>query len=135
MRLFSEKPALIGFLLWMLVACGCVKGNPASDTGDPGNPFGPTSVTIRPLAYVPDIQPILYSDCIQCHSAFDARGNYSVSTYAAAISGQRPGDARSSLVVDCAPGGSMYPYFSGDRTAKATMIFRWAVVYDFAQSR
>jgi len=33
-------------------------------------------------------------------------------------------------VVDCAPGGSMYRYFTGDAVTKATLVFRWMVVYD-----
>jgi hypothetical protein len=109
-----------------------------TDTGDPGFPFGPSNAPVRPLAYVQDIKPILDADCSYCHSSFDARGNYSVSTYADVLSGQRPGDAKSSLVVDCSPGGSMYGYFSyfrGDPVTKATEIFRWLVYYDAANSR
>ena len=49
-------------------------------------------------------------------------------TYAAATSGQRPGDAQQLVVVDCSPGGSMYRYFTGDAVTKATMVFRWMVV-------
>jgi hypothetical protein len=114
---------------------GCVKGNPASDTGDPGFPFGPVAIGTEPLAYVQDIQPIFSSDCLSCHSSFNARGNYSVSTYASAIQGQQAGNAQSSVVVDCAPGGSMYRYFSGDAVTKATEVFRWVVVYNMAQTR
>ena len=43
---------------------------------------------------------------------------------------QRPGDASSPVVVDCSPGGSMYRYFTGDAVTKATMVFRWMVVYN-----
>jgi hypothetical protein len=118
-----------------LFVSACVRGGPATDTSDPGFPFGPTSLTVRPLAYNQDIKAILDSDCSQCHSRGDARGDYSVSTYDSTISDQRAGDARSSLVVDSSPGGSMYQYWSGDRTTRATMIFRWAVVYNLAQSR
>jgi len=124
-----------GTVAFAALAAGCVKGGPATDTSDPGFPFGPTSLTVRPLAYVQDIKPILDSDCSQCHGRGETRGDYSVSTYASTIDGQRAGDARSSLVVDSSPGGSMYQYFSGDATTRATMIFRWAVVYNFAQSR
>jgi hypothetical protein len=113
----------------------CVKANPATDTGDPGFPFGPSAVGVQPLAYVQDIKPIFDVDCASCHTTNNARGNYSVSTYAEAVSGQRPGDASSSVVVDCAPGGSMYRYFSGDAQTKATEVFRWIVVYNAAQSR
>jgi hypothetical protein len=122
----------------LVVACGwsaCVQGRRATDTGDPGFPFGPTAIGVQPLAYVPDIKPILDSDCLSCHSSRNARGNYSVDTYAAVMNGQNPGDASRSLVVDCAPGGSMYRYFSGDATTKATEIFRWMVYYNAAQTR
>jgi hypothetical protein len=113
----------------------CVQRQSATDTGDPGFPFGPSAVGVQPLAYIPDIKPILDRDCLSCHSDRNARGNYSVSSYAAAVSGQTAGDARSPLVVDCAPGGSMYQYFNGDATTEATEIFRWVVVYNAAQTR
>ena len=114
---------------------GCVQGQPATDTGDPGFPFGPSAIGVQTLAYMPDLKPILDSDCASCHSQARTAGNYSVATYANVMSGQRPGDASSSLVVDCSPGGSMYRYFSGDAVTKATMVFRWMVVYDALQSR
>ena len=116
-------------------ASACVQGQKASDTGDPGFPFGPSAVGTQSLAYVQDIKTILDRDCLSCHSSRDARGNYSVSTYADTINGQTRGDARSSLVVTCAPGGSMYGYFSGDAVTKATEVFRWMVVYNAAQTR
>jgi hypothetical protein len=116
-------------------AASCIRGQRASDTGDPGLPFGPTFVGITPLAFVQDIKPIFDHDCLTCHSARDSRGNYSVGSYADAMSGQRPGNAQSSVVVDCSPGGSMYRYFSGDAITKATMVFRWIVVYNGAETR
>jgi hypothetical protein len=119
----------------VILTDGCVKGSPASDTADPGFPFGPSAIGIQPLSYDQDLKPIFNSDCFSCHSSFDRRGNYSVSTYADVMQGQRPGDARSSLVVDCSPGGSMYPYFGGDALTKATEVFRWMVVYNGAQTR
>ena len=113
----------------------CVQGQPASDTGDPGFPFGPSAIGTQTLAYVQDIKPILDKDCLSCHSQRETRGNYSVETYADVMADQHPGDARSSLVVDCSPGGSMYRYVSGDATTKATMVFRWMVYYNALQSR
>ena len=115
--------------------CACVQGQQAADTGDPGFPFGPSAIGTETLAYVQDIKPILDRDCLSCHGARDARGNYSVATYQAVMAGQQPGDARSSLVVDCSPGGSMYGYFSGDAVTKATMVFRWMVYFNALQSR
>jgi hypothetical protein len=123
-------------LLAAALAVGaCVQGQKATDTGDPGFPFGPSAIGAQTLAYVQDIKPILDRDCLNCHGQREARGNYSVATYADVMNGQHPGDARSSLVNDCSPGGSMYGYFTGDATTKATMVFRWMVYYNALQSR
>ena len=118
-----------------LLASGCVQGQRATDTGDPGFPFGPTTVGAQTLAYVQDIKPILDRDCLSCHRSGRDEGDYSVSTYTDVLSGQHAGDARSSLVVTCAPGGSMYRYLSGDSVTSATMLFRWMVYYNGRQSR
>jgi mono/diheme cytochrome c family protein len=98
-------------------------------------PFGPTSIGAQPLAYQQDVKPIFDRDCLSCHGARRAAGNYSVETYTATMAGQRPGDASSSVVVDCSPGGSMYRYFSGDAVTEATIVFRWMVYYNGQQSR
>jgi len=128
--------ALALALLASIVVTSCVSSKPATDLADPGLPFGPTAVnTSVPVAFVQDIKPIFDRDCVECHEGREARGGYSTSSYAAAMAGQRPGDARSSVVRDCAPGGSMYIYFSGDAVAKATLVFRWMVVNDGLQSR
>jgi hypothetical protein len=113
----------------------CLQSNRASDTGDPGFPFGPSAVGAQPLAYVQDIKPIFDADCFSCHNSRDARGSYSVSTYADVMRGQRPGDASSSVVVDCSPGRSMYGYFSRDAVTNATKVFRWMVYYNAAETR
>jgi hypothetical protein len=118
-----------------LLVSACVHGQQASDTGDPGFPFGPSAVGVQTLAYVQDIKPILDLDCASCHEVGRAQGNYSVASYGTVMNGQRPGDASSSLVVDSSPGGSMYRYFSGDAVTKATVIFRWMVYYNALESR
>jgi len=123
------------FLSAALSLGACVQGQKATDTGDPGFPFGPSSIGTQTLAYVQDIKLILDRDCLNCHSQRETRGNYSVATYSDVMKDQQPGDARSSLVVDCSPGGSMYGYFSGDATTKATAVFRWMVYYNALQSR
>jgi hypothetical protein len=125
---------------YVLVLCAptalaCVQGQRATDTGDPGFPFGPSAIGVQTLAYNQDVKAILDQDCSSCHSAFRAQGNYSVDTYAATMAGQRPGDASSSLVVDGSPGGSMYRYWTGDATTKATIVFRWMVYYNALQNR
>src|SRR5216684_8842595 len=89
--------------LLMVTACcatACVQGQVATDTGDPGFPFGPSTVGPQTLAYVQNIKPIFDLDCASCHGVRENAGNYSVSTYANVLSGQRPGDARSPVVVD-----------------------------------
>lgn len=126
---------------WLLLASAafgvsaCVQGQRAADTGDPGFPFGPSAIGVQTVAYVQDIKPIFDRDCASCHGLRETAGNYSVRNYAEVMAGQRPGDARSSVVVDCSPGGSMYRYFSGDRVTEATMVFRWIVYYNALQSR
>ena len=134
--------AIGAWRVWRLVllstsalVCACVQGQPATDTGDPGFPFGPSAIGVQPIAYVQDIKPIFDRDCLNCHGGREAASNYSVRSYGTTVSGQRPGDASSKLVVDCAPGGSMYRYFTGDAVTKANLVFRWMVVYDGMQSR
>jgi hypothetical protein len=122
-------------LLAPLALSACVQGQKAADTGDPGFPFGPTSIGTQTLSYVQDIKPILDADCLSCHSSRDHQGNYSVSSYADVLNGQRPGDAKSSLVVTGSPGGSMYRYYTGDAVTKSTMVFRWLVYYNGLQAR
>src|SRR5205085_7197525 len=80
---------------WILLFCtafavsACVQSQRAIDTGDPGSPFGPSAVGAQTVAYVQDIKPIFDRDCLSCHGARDTAGNYSVSTYAKVIAGQR----------------------------------------------
>jgi hypothetical protein len=132
LRQHPAAPLLVGAALF---AAACVQGQRATDTGDPGFPFGPTAIGVQPLAYVQDIKPIFDRDCASCHGGRENAGGYSVRTYAATIAGQRPGDASSKVVVDCSPGGSMYRYFSGDAVTSATAVFRWMVYYHAAESR
>lgn len=134
-NVWRRGAGLAAIVAMAYLSSGCVQAQRATDTGDPGFPFGPSAIGVQPLAYIPDIKPILDRDCQSCHSSREARGNYSVADYAAVMSGQRPGDAKSSLVVDCAPGGSMYRYFNGDATTEATEIFRWVVYYNAASTR
>jgi hypothetical protein len=130
------KPSLVFFAFLAAVgSSACIQAEKAADTGDPGFPFGPTSIGVQPLAYTQDIKPILDRDCLSCHRQREARGNYSVDTYADVLSGQTVGDAKSSLVVTGSPGGSMYRYYSGDAVTKSTMVFRWLVYYDAQQTR
>ena len=139
-RLLTIGPLLRAWWVWALplsatfCLSACIQGQRASDSGDPGFPFGPSAIGVQKIAYVQDIKPVFDRDCAECHGARGS-GNYSVSTYANVMAGQTPGDARSSVVVDCAPGGSMYKYFRGDAVTEATMVFRWMVYYNGLQNR
>ena len=113
----------------------CIQVQKATDTGDPGFPFGPSAIGIQRLSYAQDIKPILDRDCLSCHSSRSARGSYSVTSYAEVLNGQTIGDAKSSLVVTGSPGGSMYQYYSGDAVTSSTMVFRWLVYYNALQTR
>jgi hypothetical protein len=135
MRRRVSGRALLVLFIGSIVVSACVRGQKATDTGDPGFPFGPTSIGAQSLAYTQDIKPIFDRDCLYCHSSRNARGNYSVTSYLDVINGQTPGNAQSSVVVDCAPGGSMYQYFSGDAVTEATEVFRWMVYYNAAETR
>src|SRR3954462_7344855 len=115
----AGRTALLLLLSTSALVSACVKRQPATDTGDPGFPFGPSAIGVQPIAYVQDIKPIFDRDCLSCHGGREAAGGYSVRSYANTIADQRPGDASSSVVVDCAPGGSMYGYFTGDAVSKA----------------
>lgn len=131
MLLLRTRVPLVACVVCALGAISaCVKAQRALDAGDPGFPFGPSAVGPGLLSYTQNIKPIFDTDCLSCHSAGNAQGGYSVSTYAATVAGQRPGDAASPLVVDCAPSGSMYHYFSGDAVTKATEVFRWMVYFN-----
>jgi hypothetical protein len=140
-RFLSQRFVSLSWWRWSLPAAAsifvfaCVQSHPASDMGDPGFPFGPSTVGVQPLAYVQDVKPIFDRDCLSCHGVRESAGGYSVRTYENVMNGQRPGDASSSVVVDCSPGGSMYRYFSGNAVNDATVVFRWMVYYNAAQSR
>jgi len=125
----------VGVLAASLAASSCVQAQPASDTGDPGFPFGPSAGGVQPLAYVQDIKPLLDQNCVECHGPGNEEGGYRVDTYAAVMLKQRPGDARSPIVVNVVPGGEMHQYWTGDRITKATMVFRWMVYYNAAETR
>jgi len=123
---------------WLLAIFGlsaCIQGRKATDTGDPGFPFGPSAIGVQSISYVQDVKPILDRDCGSCHGGREARGEYSIATYANVLSGQTIGDARSSLVVTGSPGGSMFQYYSGDAVTKSTTVFRWLVYYNALQTR
>jgi hypothetical protein len=58
-----------------------------------------------------------------------------MTSYAQVMRAVQPGNASSVLVVVTQRGGSMYPFFSGNRTAKAQMVRDWVVTDKAAQTR
>ena len=150
---------VVGLLL------GCVKTQPATDTGEirssstqssvtgptgaatpaatPGPTASPGTATPTPtatpsgptIAYTPDMQPIFASDCLVCHSDRNALGRYSMSTYVATMRAVTPGNASSTLVRVTQSNGSMYRYWSGDRQTKASRTRDWVVTNRAAQTR
>lgn len=157
------KPLPKVFVLVVGILVGCVKAQPATDTGGlttataaPSGPSTPATPSPTPasspaggvptptptpspggtgLAYTPDLQPIFASDCLVCHSDRNPLGRYSMSSYAAVMRAVTAGSASSSLVRTTQANGSMYRYWSGDRQAKAAMTRDWVVTYRAAQSR
>jgi hypothetical protein len=152
------KPYRTASVLFAGLAFGCVKAQPATDTGGinasssassvsgpsaaPTPTSSPGAATPTPspasgatLAYTPDLQPIFASDCLVCHSDRNPLGRYSMSSYAAVMKAVTPGSASSTLVRVTQSNGSMYRYWSGDRQAKATKTRDWVVTSRAAQTR
>ena len=145
-------------VLAALLACplvaGCVKANPPTDTGDvvttltsPSTPSsgatgatgstGPSTSTTA-LAYTPDIQALMQSDCVSCHGASRADGGVRLHTYAAVMTQVRAGNSSSRLVTSTRQNGSMYRYWSGSsatRQAKATQVQSWVVTFNAQETR
>ena len=111
-RRWPAAPLLIAAALF---TAACVQGQRATDTGDPGFPFGPDGDRRAADRLRPGHQADLRSRLRSCHGGRETRAAATrCDTYAATVDGQRPGDASSKVVVDCSPGGSMYRYFAGD---------------------
>lgn len=138
-------------LLVCPLVAGCVKAKPPTDTGDivtsitspstPGSGSTGTSGaagTTTALAYTPDIQALMQSDCVSCHGASRADGGVRLHTYAAVMTQVRAGSASSRLVTATRQNGSMYRYWSGTTTtrqAKASQVQSWVVTYNAQETR
>lgn len=140
-------------VLAALLACplvaGCVKANPPTDTGNvvttltsPSTPSSGTTgspgTATSALAYTPDIQALMQSDCVSCHGASRADGGVRLHTYAAVMTQVRAGNSSSRLITASRQNGSMYRYWSGTtatRQAKATQVQSWVVTFNAQESR
>lgn len=126
---------------------GCVKAQPATDTGDSvistaASPTSPTPTTPvtgdSTLAFNPDIKALLQTDCVNCHGASRADAGYRATTYAQTMAAVRAGSASSVLVQVTQSGGSMYRYWSGSTTtrqSKAAQLRSWVVNYNAQENR
>ncbi len=79
--------------------------------------------------------PIFNSDCVVCHGGSRPSAGYSMSTYAGVMRDVSPGNPNSRLVIWSLPGGSMYRYWTGNASQKASMVQQWVVTYNAQQSR
>lgn len=100
---------------------------PTPTPGPAATPAPAGGTTAAAVAWDPDIQPILASDCVRCHGY--------MSSYAGVLSVVTPGNANSALVTATRSGGSMYSHLSGDRAARSALIRAWVVDNNAAQSR
>ncbi len=128
----------------LLAAAACVQTNPATDVG---NPVAPSSTTTngqptpaptpsgQALSYDQDMKPIFDSDCVVCHSGSRPSAGYSMSTYAGVMRDVVPGSPNSRLVIWSQPGGTMYQFWTGNASQRASMVRQWVVNDNAQQSR
>ena len=108
-------------------ACG---GSPTQpDTAPPAQ----DPATAASLGVTADVQPILHTDCLECHGPSRQEQGYNFSSYAGVMRAVTAGSANSPLVRVTQPGGAMYKEFRGSSTAKAETIRRWVVDFRAAQ--
>jgi hypothetical protein len=130
-RVMSNANVAIVLAAVTAAASACAGGSSSSTTA-------PTAVTITgtgstTVTYVKDIQPILASDCVSCHSGAQPPAGVNLSTYAGVLSVVTIGSTSSKLIQVTQPGGLMYSMLSGDRTTKARTIYDWIMTSSAAQ--
>lgn len=116
-------------MMVLLLPVGCVSVTPPTDTGGGLTLSSPEGEPIQ-LTYEKDLRPVFASDCVRCHGGALPAAGYSMADHASVLQRVSPGDARSPLVVETQPTGHMYRYFSGDASAKASLVYVWVVEYD-----
>ena len=116
-------------LLAVLPFAACVQTKAPKDLGG-GLTLSSTEGSAIRLTYEKDVRPVFASDCVRCHNASSAAGDYSMIDYSSVMKNVRPGDPSSPLVVATQPLGHMFGYFSGDRLIKSSLVYMWVVEYD-----
>mgnify|MGYP003694052513 CR=1 FL=1 len=123
----------VGFVA--VLAASCLQGQKATDTGDPGFPFGPSAIGVQPLAYQQDVKPIFDRDCLVVSRCAPRRRQL--------FRGDLHGDdrwpaprRREQLGRRRLLAGRQHDaLLSGDAVTEATIVFRWMVYYNAQQSR
>jgi len=137
----SRTLALAAAALSFVIA-GCSNGvplgpsdavpQPATSGATATTPAAPTITTptaTSPAAAVAytDLAPIFSADCTPCHGTRSPKARYSTFSYATVMAAVKAGSTSSALVLVTQPGGSMYPFLSGDRAGKAALIRTWVI--------
>jgi len=115
-------------LIVIAVACGG-----SSTTSPSSTAITVTGSGLSTYTYTSEIRPILASDCISCHGPSQQQAGLNFNTYAGVMGVVTAGSDTSLLVRVTQPGGLMYNNLSGDRRAKAGIIYDWVVNSKAAQ--
>src|SRR5256712_6031412 len=81
------------------------------------------------LTYAADIQPIMQSNCVMCHSGTSPAAGRDYTTYAGVMAVVTPYDPNSLIIFKTQPGGSMHGVLQPDPVARAEIIRKWIVDY------
>lgn len=118
-----------GAVATVFALAGCVSVTPPTDRGGGLTLSSPEGEPIQ-VTYQNDLRPVFAADCVRCHGGAQPAAGYSMTDYASVVRLVTPGDRHSPLVAATQPTGHMYPYFSGDRAAKSSLVYVWVVEYD-----
>lgn len=137
-RSFRRLALPAGAMLWAAGMAGITACNYGVSTTPPTSPSTATAASssdpqTSTLTYVHDIQPILASDCVQCHGPSRRDAGVDLSTYANVMRFVAPGNTRSILVQVTQPGGLMYGLWRGSASQKATLVYDWVVYSNAAE--
>ena len=129
------RPRLPVFLIFSLsLFAGALSASCSNSPTAPGSvPIDTTGSGVTTYTYTNDIQPMLASDCVSCHGPSRQAAGYNFSTYAGVQRALTAGSDASTLVRVTQPQGRMYDSLSGNRLAKAGLIYDWVVNSHAAQ--
>jgi len=114
-------------LVGLATAIACGAGSPTSPSSLDSVAITVTGTGVTTYTYTKDIAPIMASDCVPCHGTSNKQAGLSFSSYAGVMAAVTAGSQNSLLVKATQPQGPMYVELSGNRTAKAQLIYDWVV--------